>query len=107
MQAIPCTIHPKINRLTLDMGTFILRTLDEQRIGNHCYYVRVCKTQAITYMDGQDWKRFLRDYGLQRGDEVSLKVIGSTIFATATKRDLASNFFVLIISSDYYCVFCK
>ena len=44
-------------------------------------------------MDGEDWKYFLRDYGLQRGDEVSLKVIGSTILATAAKRDLASNFF--------------
>ena len=78
MQAVPCTIRPNINRITLNMGTFILRTLDEKRVGNHCYYVRVCKTQAITYMDGHDWKRVLRDYGLERGDEVSLKVIGTS-----------------------------
>ena len=77
--------------MTLDMGTFIMRTLAQT--GHHCYHVHVCKTQAITYMDGADWKCFLRDYGLQRGDEVSLKVIGSTVLPTAAKRDLASNFF--------------
>ena len=93
MQVVPCTIRSNINRLTLNMGTFILRTLDENKVGNHCYYVRVCKTQAIAYMDGEDWKRFVRDYDLQKGDEVSLKVIGSTVFATAAKRDIASNFF--------------
>ena len=91
MQAVPCTIRSIINRITLYMGTFIMRTLAQR--GHYCYNVRVFKTQAITYMDGEDWKRFLRDFGLQRGDEVSLKVIGSTVLATAAKRDLASNFF--------------
>ena len=91
MQAVPCRIRSIINRITPDMGTFMMRTLAPT--GYHCYLVRVCKTQAITYMDGEDWKRFLRDYGLQMGDEVSLKVTGITVLATAAKRDLASNFF--------------
>ena len=68
-----------------------MRTLAQT--GHYFYNVRVFKTQAITYMDGVDWKCFLHDFGLQRGDEVSLKVIGSTVLATAAKRDLASNFF--------------
>ena len=75
------------------MGTYIMRSMAENNLSNCHYLVRVCKTNAITYMDGEGWKSFLNDNGLQRGDEVRLEVIGSTVVATARRHPPASNFF--------------
>ena len=69
-----------------------MRSLDENKVSSY-YPVRVNKTCAITYMDGKGWKHFVCDNGLQMGDEVRLEVIGSTLFATAHRRDPSSNFF--------------
>ena len=93
MQAVPCRIRSFVNKLSLNLGTFIMRTMADNTVSNHVYNVHVFKMHAITYMDGEEWKQFVYDYGLQRGDEVRLEVIGSTVFATAAMRDPSSNFF--------------
>lgn len=82
-----------------------MRTMAENKLSNHYYNVRVFKTQAITYMDGEGWNQFVYDYGLQRGDEVRLEVIGSTVFVTAATRDPASNFFCT--HHILWLLFCK
>ena len=92
MQPVPCKIRSSVNNLTTDMGTFIMRSMAENNpLKRQHYLVRICKTTAITYMDGEGWKSFLSDNGLQRGDEVRLEVIGSIVEATA--RRYPSNFF--------------
>ena len=65
------------------------------------YEVYVYKTQAITYLYGHDWRKFAFDYGLKKGDKLSIRNSNGQIYVTTyrvgdTSKYIICNFFLLI-----------
>lgn len=69
-----------------------------KQIGNYTIYeVYVYKTQAITYFYGHEWKKFMFEYGLKKGDELKIDNPNGLIFVMAyrladTTRHILRNF---------------
>ena len=67
-------------------------------IGTYTVYeVYVYKTQAITYLYGHEWKKFMFEYCLKKGDELKIDNHNGQIYVTAyrvgdTAKHIIRNF---------------